>query len=50
MILNAKYTDKDGTIVWLNEMDGPDNVFYTIGSNLIHATLEFFQSRYKLIR
>ncbi len=50
MILNAKYKDSSGNVVWLNEFDGPDNVFYTVGKNLIHSTLRFFQSRYKLVR
>ncbi len=50
MILHAKYQDDNGNVVWLNEMDGSNNVFYIAAGNLVHATIEFFQSKYRLAR
>ena len=49
MILHTYYQDSNKNTVYLSEMDS-SNVFYILGKDLVHSTIEFFTSKYKLIK
>ena len=49
MILNAYYSDKNNHKVYLSDVVG-GKVFYQAGTELITSTIEFFESKYKLLR
>ena len=50
MILHTFYQDKNHNIVYLDSFNAPNGVFYKIGRELVHSTVEFFTSKYSLIK
>ena len=49
MILNQYYADSDNHKVYLSDVVN-GRAFYVLGKELITATVDFFESKYKLLK